>query len=57
MIETNQKNLSVNIMSKLYNLGCSFARGNIADKCNHLCETHLGPGKLIADYLNFEEVF
>ena len=43
-------------MSKLYSLGCSFARGNIADRCNHLCETHLGPGKLIADYLNLEEV-
>ena len=43
-------------MSKLYNLGCSFARGNIADRCNHLCDTHLGPGTLISDYLNLEEV-
>lgn len=43
-------------MLKLYNLGCSFARGNLADNFNQICEKNIGPGKILAEYLNREEV-
>ena len=50
------KNLKKNIMSKLYNLGCSFAYGNCVPTRNKLCDEHRGPGTYIAEYLNIHEV-
>ncbi len=43
-------------MLKLYNLGCSFARGNLADSYNHLSNQNIGPGTLLAKFLKREEV-
>tara|TARA_B100001057_G_C22749406_1_gene911140 strand:- start:416 stop:1147 length:732 start_codon:yes stop_codon:yes gene_type:complete len=43
-------------MSKLYNLGCSFAYGNCVPEKNKLCDTHISPGTLIAKHLGYEEV-
>ena len=43
-------------MSKLYNLGCSFAYGNCAPRRNKLCNQHKGPGTYIAKYLDRKEV-
>ena len=45
-----------NIMSKLYNLGCSFAYGNCVPEKNKLCDTHKSPGTFIAKHLGYEEV-
>ena len=49
------ENLKRNIMSKLYNLGCSFAYGNCAPRRNKLCNEHKGPGTYIAKYLDRKE--
>jgi len=43
-------------MSKLYNMGCSFAYGNCAKRRNQLCNEHKGPGTFLAHYLNRSEV-
>tara|TARA_B100001964_G_scaffold241986_1_gene315638 strand:- start:909 stop:1712 length:804 start_codon:yes stop_codon:yes gene_type:complete len=43
-------------MKYLYNMGCSFAFGNCADKKNHICDTHLSPGTLLAKHLELKEV-
>ena len=43
-------------MSKLYNLGCSFAYGNCVPTRNKLCNEHRGPVTYIAEYLNIQEV-
>lgn len=43
-------------MSKLYNLGCSFAYGNCVPEKNKLCDTHKSPGTFIAKHLGMEEV-
>lgn len=43
-------------MLKLYNLGCSFARGNLADSYNHICEKNIGPGTILSNHLNREEI-
>ena len=48
--------LKRNTMLKLYNLGCSFARGNLADSYNHLSDQNIGPGTLLAKFLNREEI-
>ena len=50
------KTLKGNIMSKLYNMGCSFAYGNCAKGRNILCDEHRSPGTYIAEYLNIHEV-
>ncbi len=51
-----QINLSNDIMLKLYNLGCSFARGNLANSYNHISDKNIGPGTVLSNYLNREEV-
>lgn len=56
MINEMVKNLRGSIMSKLYNLGCSFAYGNCTPKRNQLCDEHKGPGTMIAQYMDREEV-
>ena len=43
-------------MKYLYNMGCSFAFGNCADRKNHISNTHVSPGTLVAEYLNLKEV-
>ena len=43
-------------MTKLYNLGCSFAYGNCVPTRNELCEEHRGPGTYVAEYLGYEEI-
>ena len=50
------ENLKRSIMSKLYNLGCSFAYGNCAPRRNKLCNEHKGPGTYIAKYFDRKEV-
>ena len=49
------ENLKKNIMSKLYNLGCSFAYGNCVPRRNQLGDEHRGPGTYIAEYFNMHE--
>ena len=36
-------------------MGCSFAFGNCADRKNHISNTHVSPGTLVAEYLNLKE--
>jgi hypothetical protein len=43
-------------MLKLYNLGCSFARGNCASDLNKITDFNLSPGSMLAEYLNREEI-
>lgn len=43
-------------MSKLYNMGCSFAYGNCVPRKNHLCDEHISPGTLVAKHLGLKEV-
>ena len=43
-------------MSKLFNIGDSFAVGNCIESFNTHCENHLSPGALIADHFGLEEM-
>ena len=43
-------------MSKLFNIGDSFAVGNCIESFNAHCENHLSPGALIADHFGLEEM-
>lgn len=43
-------------MSKLYNMGCSFAYGNCVPERNKLCKEHKSPGTYVAKHLNLKEV-
>ena len=43
-------------MSKLFNIGDSFAVGNCIDSFNHLSDKHLSPGALLANHFGLEEV-
>ena len=43
-------------MSKLYNMGCSFAYGNCVPQRNKLSNEHRSPGTYIAEYMKRDEV-
>ena len=43
-------------MSKLFNIGDSFAVGNCIDSFNSKTDFHLSPGGLIADFFNLDEL-
>ena len=50
MINMMVNYLRRNTVSKLYNLGCSFAYGNCVPERNKLSEEHKGPGTYVAEY-------
>ena len=43
-------------MSKLYNMGCSFAYGNCVPQRNKLSNEHRSPGTYVAEYMKRDEV-
>ena len=43
-------------MSKLYNMGCSFAYGNCVPQRNKLSGEHRSPGTYVAEYMKKDEV-
>ena len=45
------ENLKRNIMSKLYNLGCSFAYGNCVPRRNQLGDEHRRPALILLSIL------
>ena len=56
MINEMVKILRGSIMSKLYNMGCSFAYGNCVPQRNKLSNEHRSPGTYVAEYMKRDEV-